>query len=130
MSLTITWAVSGHTGTWAADGTIPSPRGASFNEPVASTFEEVSLADGSKAVVIPETKYTSSSVRFFWQKAPSSLKSKLEGYLKAGTGLKFATHIPGKTFEGYLTTVDSEWIPGTSLEQYNISADFMIRTVA
>src|SRR3989304_7072935 len=104
MSLTITWAVSGHTGTWAADGTIPSPRGASFNEPVASTFEEVSLADGSKAVVIPETKYTSSSVRFFWQKALPALKTKLETYLKAGTGLKITTHVSGKMFEGSLIT--------------------------
>ena len=126
----ITWAVSKYTGTWTSDGTVPSPRGASFSEPVASTFEEVSLADGSKAVVIPETKYTSSSVRFFWQKALPALKTKLETYLKAGTGLKITTHVSGKIFEGYLTTVDSEWIPGSSIEEYNISVDFMIRTVA
>ena len=125
----ITWAVSKYTGTWTADGTIPSPRGASFTEPITSTFEEASLADGSKAVIIPETKYNPESIRFTWQKATAALKTKLETYLKAGTGLKLTAHT-GRVFEGYITKAESEWVIGKSAEYYNLSVDFMIRTVA
>lgn len=126
----VTWAVSKYTTSWVTDGNIPSPRGGTFSEPLSSTIEELQLADGSKAALIPEAKYNPESIKFYWQKTNATLKTKLENYLKAGTGLRLTTHISGKIFEGYITKIESEWMSGTSMEYYHITIDFMIRTVA
>ena len=125
-----TWAVSKYTTSWVSDGTIPSPRGQTFSEPISSTMEEMQLADGGKALIIPETKYLPETIKLYWHKANSVLKTKLETYLKDGRGLRLTTHVSGKVFEGYITKIDSEWMPGTLMEYYHISIDFMIRTVA
>jgi len=128
----LTWAVSKYViGTgWVTDGTVLAPRGQGFSEPINSTIDQIILADGSKSVVIPESKYNTDSIRFYWYKVTSTVKSKLETYVKNSTGLKFTTHVSGKTFEGYITNIESEWIIGTSKELYSISVDFLPKTVA
>jgi len=127
----LTWAVSKYvSGSWQADGTIPLPRGQSFSEVIASSIQELDLADGSKAALIPETKSNKSAIKLFWHRAEVALKTKLETYIQAGTGLKVTTHVSGKIFEGYITNIESELIIGQSREQYHISIDFMQKVVA
>ena len=127
----LTWAVSKYiSGSWQTDGTIIVPRGQRFSEIIASSIQELDLADGGKAVLIPETKSNKGALKFFWHRAEVALKTKLETYIQAGTGLKITTHVSGKIFEGYITNIESELIIGQSREQYNISIDFMQKVVA
>jgi len=132
--MAITWAISYYAaGSWTADGTIPAPRGQSFSDDIISSIEEITLADGSKAAVIPSVKYNKGTLKFFWQKmkgsSPGTLKYRLEAYITSGVGIRLTTHT-GKLFEGYFTNLASEWVPGTSIEYYNITLDFMQKAVA
>src|SRR3989304_5805933 len=127
----LTWAVSKYvSGSWQSDGTVPVPRGQSFSEIIASSIQEIDLADASKAAIIPETKSNKSAIKLFWHRAEVALKTNLETYIQAGTGLKVTTHVSGKIFEGYITNIESEIIIGQSREQYNVSIDFMQKVVA
>lgn len=120
-----TWAVWKWTTTWVTDGTILSPRGQSYSEAIQSTIQQSDLADGSKALILPETKSVKQSIKFFWHKQDSTFKTKIEGYINTSLYLKLVTHISGKEYTGYFTNIESELVIGTKTEQYNITAEFL-----
>ena len=127
----ILWQISTWNGSaFVADGTIPSPRGnTDFETALESPMSQIQLADGSNALVRPETAANKQPVSLFWFKADKVLKDKLEAYINAKTGLRFTTHT-GYVLEGYIQKISPRWIPGTSKEQYNLTLDFIQQTVA
>lgn len=131
------WTVKKYSGgAWVDDGilngntAIPAPRENGFSEPIETTFEAMTLANGGQALVFPQIIYINKNLDFYWSKADSTLKAKLENWLQTNMGLRFTTHISGRVFEGYLKFISSEWIIGLKKELYNITVTFVPFTVA
>lgn len=125
MPRTNDWDISvlDSTGTYVLDTTIPRPN-ESITVERQSTKTKIQLADGSLAIVTPETKYTEAPMQFVWHFVADTdnLLSTLQTYQANGDVLKIESHNGSYIFYGYFASVSGEWLVGVDEDIFEITA--------
>lgn len=134
----ITWTLYTYTGSaWSLGTSIPAVGINEIDEEVNSNMSFETLADGSEARFIPETKYKLSELKLTIprSKATNEVIQQLLGYIKNDTGLKI-TAPNGYTYEGYLTMANKHWLlenketqrymPSFTLKLYDVDSNGVI----
>lgn len=113
-------------GVWTSDGTIFRP-----NEDLTltktSTASKITLADGSKVLFTPSTKYQDEPFVLSWLFVDSTLITKIEGYIEAGTAIRITDH-NAKTYVGKFMSITPDWKVGevddSGNDLYDVDATF------
>ncbi|MCK9626560.1 MAG: hypothetical protein M0R23_08915 [Bacteroidales bacterium] len=111
-------------GSWVSDGTIYRPN-ESLNFAIISTQSKTMLADGSSAYFTPSIKYNSDTISFIWIFDDGTMKTKVEGYMNAGTDIKIIDH-NSTEYIGRFISIDSTWQVGLSSDRYDIKSIFQL----
>lgn len=84
--------------------TIPNPTSVPIKTPIKSTMKVHPLADGSEAIVIPETKYIKEPVQFSWYfQSGMTLLNKMRNLACNNTPFKIQGHQPDEEWTGRIT---------------------------
>lgn len=119
-----TWAVEKEVAAvWTSDGTIYRPN-ESMTFDYVSTQTKISLADGSRAFMIPETRYNKEPLKFTWLEIPNtdSLKNKIQNYIINADYLRITTHL-GDQLTGRFVTMSRVWLTNVT-DTYDIACTF------
>ncbi len=96
-------------GTWVSQTAFPNPGRVTLLQNLVSTARKESLLDGSVSYNQPERTWAWSPIRLAWYKQITlTLQTRLENYIKSGSGLKIVAHT-GKEFIGKIADMDSDW---------------------
>lgn len=111
---------------WVEDVSgIPRPQ-QSMPVELISTEVENSLADGSRAFIVPETKIVKSDLVFTWYEQSQTFKEQLEDYITNYDYIKIVTHISGLEFIGRFKSVRPIWLVGIE-DKWDIEATFSVQ---
>jgi hypothetical protein len=108
-------------GSWIADGTVPRPND-TLSYDYQSNQTTVQLADGSKAYITPETKYTRNQLTFMWYQDDGTYKTKIQNYIINNEYLKIECHT-GTNFIGRFIGLKSSHLTGQD-DVYDLEATF------
>lgn len=111
---------------WVEDvAGLPRPQQSMPVEKV-STEQELMLADGSRAFIVPETRTTKTDLLFFWFEQSQTFKEQLEAYLDNYDYIKIVTHVSGIEFIGRFKSVKPTWLIGIE-DKWDIEAIFSVQ---
>ncbi|RLG10238.1 hypothetical protein DRN69_09350 [Candidatus Pacearchaeota archaeon] len=110
---------------WVSDGQVPRPND-DLSTPLIANMTQITLADGSKAFIFPETKSVKDSITFVWLKDDGTVKEKIEDYIENGTKVKIVTHYTGIEFIGYFSSITPFWRVGQSPDEWNLQVVFSL----
>lgn len=122
-----TWSVSLYTGggLYVSASSIKRPNAVEFSEPFESTSTSQRLVDGSLTYTQPETTYNLGAITFNWKlRKTSTLGTRIENYIKSGSGLKLTTHVTGKSFIGKFTRFLRTWRLSGASQYYDLEVEF------
>ena len=108
---------------WDADGTIPRPQ-ADLPDEVTSTQQEITLAEGDVAFIMPETKSKKQPLLFSWFEQDETFKNKIKAYIVDGDYIKIVTHLAGLEYIGRFIALSPTWLVGMT-DAWNVDATFV-----
>ena len=114
--------VLGSGGGWEVPDTIPRAN-ANLDIGETSTQAEVSLADGSTALLIPEVAFKYQPINFTWLEDDGTVKEKIKGYIESNAFLKIVTHLGTEEYYGYFSNVQTSWLVGV-VDTFDLVATF------
>ena len=107
---------------WVFDDYIPRAN-ADLDIGETSTQTEVMLADGSTAVLIPETTIKYQPINFTWLNDDGTVKAKIRDYIVNNDYLKIVTHVGDEEYFGYFVNVQIVWLVGQA-DKYDLIGTF------
>jgi len=120
-----TWALELHTGagTFVSQTRVPSSDDSEIEEGVDSSLQMQNLADGGYTYSQPEITYKLSAITLNWSlRNATTLFTRIENYIKSGSGLRITTHTD-KQFTGVFTNVVNRWRVRNP-QKYDVEAEF------
>ena len=96
----------------------------SMELPTISTSTTVTLVDGSRGHITPETKSNKEAITFIWYLVDDSIITQIEDYINNDEYLKIVTHVSGREFIGKFTSIKPKWLVGEEPDLYDVEAIF------
>lgn len=106
---------------WTLETSIPYGSLDPFAENFVSTSQMVDLANGSRGMLTPTTRYNKQPLTITWHRKTTNdtFISQIQGYVKNHTGIKIYMHDTASTqFEGYLNSIVKTWTLDGDADQY------------
>ena len=116
------WALAEYiSGSWVSDTGLPRPGRMTFSSPVTSTHIKKIMVDGSLGRIRPDVTWNNEEIRFAWPtQRNTTLKIRLENYIKSGSPLRITTH-ENEIFYGRFDRFTPEWIlSGETTQKYKM----------
>ena len=111
--------------TWTQTGQIYRPN-ANLEQTYTGTVKQIDMADGSRALVIPEITEVFDPISFMWTNisASDSFLTTMETYVANGTYVQIVDHL-GNAMYGVWSDMKTTWQLDTIGDYYDITAQFM-----
>jgi hypothetical protein len=114
--------------TWVSDTSIPRGSVNTFAQHYTSTTQVVTLADGSRGINSPSTKYNYEQLTLSWSKhtVTNAFMAQLQGYITNKVGVKITLHDTSLTkLEGYFMSFNKEWNFTGTTQKYELILEFL-----